>query len=333
MALPMDYFDADNPALANINTQYYWGKDLLVAPILSAGATSRSVVLPEGEWIHWYSESSESGPATTTSIAPLGRMPLYVRAGAVLPMAPPMVNSAGKFADDHLELHAFAGDHSTTYDGECYLDNGMQPQAELLGEYELLRFAGAADGAGHRLTLTQQAGMGWPGAATLRRMDLAWHRLGTGPVEVLRDGLPMTAHADSVAWAMAGDGWYYDEDENRVWVRLVWDMNPTTVELRGAAVGLALAESPEMTPALASWPNPFARELTWRAELPAAAHVQVRLLNEQGRVVWDRAYGRFAGGVLQEGLDAQALGLASGLYLLEVRADALQLRQVLVRVN
>jgi hypothetical protein len=209
----------------------------------------------------------------------------------------------------------------------------MQPHAELLGEYELLAFDGSADAAGHRLTLSREAGNGWPGSASVRRMDLAWHRLGTGPTEVLRDGLPMMAHADSAAWALAGDGWYYDVAEKRVWVRLTWDMNPTTVELRGAAVGLALAESPEMKPALVGWPNPFAREMTWRAELPAAEDLRVQLVNEQGLVVWDRAYGRFGGGVLQENLDAQALGLAAGVYVLEVRTDAVQLRQVLIHVK
>lgn len=331
MAMPMDYFEPDNSTLQNQNTQYFWGKDLLVAPVLFAGATSRTVALPEGEWIHWFSESSETGPAEVTVIAPLGTMPLYVRAGAVLPLAPAAMANAGNFDDSHLELHAFAGNHSFSYAGECYLDNGMQPDAEAAGAYEFWSFAGSADEEAHRLTLSRTAGSGWPGSATTRRMDLAWHRLSAPPSDVLRDGLSQTAHLDSAAWALADEGWYYDAVQNRVWVRLSWDMNPTTVELRGASVGLATAEALAMQPDLACWPNPFDRELTWRVELPPVSSMSLSLINGQGVTVWQRSYGHFAGGVFQESLPAETLKLTPGVYVLQVQADERQMRSVLVK--
>jgi len=331
MALPMDYFDPGNTALQNKNTQYFWGRDLLVAPVLSVGATSRSVTLPEGEWIHWFNESSNAGPGVITAIAPLGNLPLYVRAGSVLPMAPAAMANAGNFDDSHLELHAFAGNNSFSYAGECYLDNGMQPDAETTGAYELLEFNGSADATGHRLSLSRTAGSSWPEAAALRMMDLAWHRLSTPPSDVLRDGLSMTAQTDSAAWATAGEGWFYDESKNRVWVRFSWDMSTTTVELRGAAVGLPQAEISPWSATLATWPNPFARQLTWRVELPPVASLTLRLLNEQGVTVWQRNYGRFAGGVLQESLPADAMRLSPGVYVLQMLADTQLLRTVLVK--
>lgn len=68
-------------------TQYYFGPDLLVAPVLSP-VTERAVYLPEGDWIDYWSGNSLTGRRTITARAPLDRIPLYVRAGAILPKIP-----------------------------------------------------------------------------------------------------------------------------------------------------------------------------------------------------------------------------------------------------
>jgi alpha-D-xyloside xylohydrolase len=68
-------------------SEYYFGPDLLVAPILSA-VTQRAVYLPEGEWVDYWNGQRHSGRRTLTVDAPLDRMPLFVRAGAVLAKIP-----------------------------------------------------------------------------------------------------------------------------------------------------------------------------------------------------------------------------------------------------
>jgi alpha-D-xyloside xylohydrolase len=68
-------------------SEYYFGPDLLVAPVLSA-VTQRAVYLPEGEWVDYWNGQRYSGRRTVTVDAPLDRMPLFVRAGAVLAKIP-----------------------------------------------------------------------------------------------------------------------------------------------------------------------------------------------------------------------------------------------------
>lgn len=78
-----------------------FGPDLLMAPVLEAGATSRAVYLPADPWIDlWRSATWDAharrlvlgpvalsqGPAVVTVLAPLDELPLFVRAGAVLPL-------------------------------------------------------------------------------------------------------------------------------------------------------------------------------------------------------------------------------------------------------
>ena len=67
--------------------EYLLGPDLLVAPVLHAG-TERAVYLPEGEWVDYWTGASVTGGKTLVAQAALDSIPLYVRAGAVIPKLP-----------------------------------------------------------------------------------------------------------------------------------------------------------------------------------------------------------------------------------------------------
>ena len=76
----------DDPAVADMFDEFMFGDALLVAPVLTAGATSRSVYLPRGAWIDYNDgKTRHTGPATVTAGAPLEVIPRYVRAGAIVP--------------------------------------------------------------------------------------------------------------------------------------------------------------------------------------------------------------------------------------------------------
>ncbi len=65
--------------------QYLFGKFLLVAPVVEKGASSRSVALPKGTWIDYWTDKSYNGNRTITVDAPLSQLPLFVKAGAIIP--------------------------------------------------------------------------------------------------------------------------------------------------------------------------------------------------------------------------------------------------------
>ncbi len=68
--------------------QYLWGRDVLVAPVVEQGASSRKVYLPRGAWYDfWTNERVEGGREITRPVT-LATTPLYVRAGAIVPMGP-----------------------------------------------------------------------------------------------------------------------------------------------------------------------------------------------------------------------------------------------------
>ena len=72
----------------SIGNQFLWGRDLLVAPVFTKGATSRDVYLPSGEWYDWWTNEKTSGGRTVARRVDLATMPIYVRAGAIVPVDP-----------------------------------------------------------------------------------------------------------------------------------------------------------------------------------------------------------------------------------------------------
>jgi len=82
----MPFSFPNDPAVADMFDEYMFGDALLVAPILAAGATSRSVYLPAGTWIDYNDKMTRhAGPATITVTAPLDVIPRFVKAGAIIP--------------------------------------------------------------------------------------------------------------------------------------------------------------------------------------------------------------------------------------------------------
>ncbi len=80
---------ADDPKAVARGDQYLWGRDILVAPVVEKNATSRSVYLPRGSaWYDFWDERLLPGGQEVSRNVDLATMPLFVRAGAIIPMGP-----------------------------------------------------------------------------------------------------------------------------------------------------------------------------------------------------------------------------------------------------
>ncbi len=105
--------------------QYFLGDDLIAAPItqpsqLEAGLALVEVWVPPGEWIEWTTKETFSGPCWVRLAGDLNRIPLLVRAGAIIPLAPATANSSQQ--QDVLILRVFPGQAGMA---RSYADDGM----------------------------------------------------------------------------------------------------------------------------------------------------------------------------------------------------------------
>jgi alpha-glucosidase/alpha-D-xyloside xylohydrolase len=79
----------DDPKSVACGDEYLWGRDLLVAPVVQKGVSQRAVYLPPGEWYDYWTNARVVGRQAVPRYVNLATLPLYVRAGAILPLDPP----------------------------------------------------------------------------------------------------------------------------------------------------------------------------------------------------------------------------------------------------
>jgi alpha-D-xyloside xylohydrolase len=93
---------------ATIGDQFMFGPAFLVNPVTDPGADSRRAYLPRAKWYDFWSGTSVEGPRTIDATAPIERLPLYVRAGSIVPMGPAKEWSTEK-SEDPIELRVYRG--------------------------------------------------------------------------------------------------------------------------------------------------------------------------------------------------------------------------------
>ncbi len=79
------HYPTDEKA-AGIADQFLWGRDIMVAPVYAKNAQTRKLYLPKGLWYDWWTNESLTGGTTVEKAVDLSTMPIYIRAGAIIPI-------------------------------------------------------------------------------------------------------------------------------------------------------------------------------------------------------------------------------------------------------
>ena len=121
---------------AKASGEYLYGKSLLVCPVTDPGAEEITVYLPRGGWYDYETEEYYEGGGYWTFPVTIDKIPLFVKAGSILPVAPP-VQSTAELTGKPYELRVYAG-----ADGEFTLyDDGGLDYAYEKGDYTAVKYA------------------------------------------------------------------------------------------------------------------------------------------------------------------------------------------------
>ena len=180
--LVMD-FPADRRAW-NVADQYMFGPAFLVAPVTQFRARSRPVYLPAGAlWYDFHSGRSFAGGRTIEADAPFERMPLFVKAGSIVPMGP-QIQHTNEGQNGPITLHVYTGSDGAF---SLYEDDGLSRQY-LNGAFARIPI-GWDERAG-TLTIGRREGS-YPGMADRREIRVRWYRPGRA------QGLELEGRADA----------------------------------------------------------------------------------------------------------------------------------------
>jgi alpha-glucosidase len=183
-------------------SQYMYGPWLLVAPVTRQKAGSREVYLPAGKWTDFWTEKIVSGPLNFKAEAPLDRIPLFVREGAILPLAP-LMQYTGEKPVNPLTLEIYPGPKPSAY--EVYEDDGRS-NAYLAGEYALTRVEFIP---GESMQLKVSVRGDFRGRPKTRSYLLSVHHV-SRPERVWLGKTPLPESTDDLP---ANSSWSYDADK------------------------------------------------------------------------------------------------------------------------
>jgi len=172
-------FPADKKTYS-LEGQYMFGPWFLVAPVTKQGAGSREVYLPAGKWTNFWTEEIITGPAKVKADAPIDRIPLFVREGAIIPMMP-LMQFMGEKPMDPVTLHIYPSAQPSTY--AIYNDDGSSNQYRN-GESAITPVE-VVPGKPVAITVGPRRG-GFPGMPAKQSYLIVYHHCGD-PAEVRID--------------------------------------------------------------------------------------------------------------------------------------------------
>jgi alpha-glucosidase (family GH31 glycosyl hydrolase) len=196
----------------SIDDQYMFGDNIMVCPVLTKGASTRIVYFPEGEWYNFWNGEKIEGGQYKLVVTPIEEMPLYVKAGGILPRQPEM-EYIGEKAVDPLTLQVFPGE---TGSFTLYEDDGRSLDYQH-GKFSATEIS--MQDSENNLSITVGAAKGG--------YDVGHYRL---VLEVLLDEKPSgvsmadgsTASEVDVSTLEKNKGeqlqWAYDEDAGKLFV-------------------------------------------------------------------------------------------------------------------
>jgi len=171
---PLWFHYPDDPETYQLADEFLWGSDLLVAPAVRPGATHRAVYFPEGRWAEWWTGAIHPGPGWAVVETPLARIPIFLRAGAAVPVTRPMAHTPPRAVWEDLEWRVFPAGTSGP-GGRLFEDDGQTP-LDRTRAYRISRLALTTDGSRVRLALTAAGAL----AAARRSLRIRCYGLGEG---------------------------------------------------------------------------------------------------------------------------------------------------------
>ena len=208
---PLNYYNSADTSLDTVSDEYLWGRDVLVAPVLTQGAVEREVIFPEGVWVDIASPANVyQGGTKVTYPAPLEVLPMFVRAGAFIPRADYAMNNVGDYRTDRYTVRYYPVEGKS--DGYIFEDDMTTPTTLAENRYSLLRFAGDATDSHIYINLTaENASNDYVNPVAVKNIDFEVYNVASRPTSVTFNGKKAP--------------FVYDEATRVLTVKVKWNIN------------------------------------------------------------------------------------------------------------
>lgn len=309
LARAMDFYDADNQLLYNEGKQYYWGENLLIAPVLEAGITSREVYLPEGNWVDYFSNQKYSGSQTVNISTPISSIPVFVRSGSFIPHTD-LVNSTDAYTADKLSVWYYSDKEVTNSFYRLYNDDGQNPASLKDGEYELIDFS--ADNSGNTIRIDVEHSGSYVGMPLERDLEFRLKNITQSP-EFVQINNSTIAYANLKSeYDNTFPAVFYDANEAELYVHTLWENNSLEI-LLSTITGIENSNFAKTGFSLQVYPSPVYSKATVSYEVQKEGIYRLEVRNSLGVKVAE-LLNSFQGAGLHRMEWVNNIGLPAGIY-------------------
>ncbi|MDN5288300.1 MAG: alpha-glycosidase [Mucilaginibacter sp.] len=207
-ALVLEY--QDDPNTYNIADQYLFGENIMVCPVTTKGAQTRTLYLPAGIWFDYWTGKKYAGKQYIHVLTPVDQLPLFVKAGSIIPMQPAM-----KYMDekpvDVITLDIFPYQSSAF---KLYEDDGVSLKY-LQEDKAITQITMANSTSGWNLLIKKPAGS-YP-ATHNYLAKIHWNDV-REPQAVTENNETVKA-VNSIDVLNKTSGWYYDNASHLLWIK------------------------------------------------------------------------------------------------------------------
>lgn len=144
---PLYYYSFSDSAALKAEDEYFWGDNILVAPVMSQGATARMIYLPQGKWYAFNTNTVTDGNKWINQTVDLEDIPVFVKEGSFVPLWIPkdLLTSTGQYDSKDITVCYYPSAQASTY--VWFDDDGITNKTLEKADFELVTFKGVTAGS------------------------------------------------------------------------------------------------------------------------------------------------------------------------------------------
>lgn len=305
----------DDPISMDKSTQYQFmsGESFLVAPVYKVSQVRDSIYFPEGKWIDYWDGTVYEGPMTLNGYsAPLAKLPVFVKAGAIIPMYPEMLYD-NQYPKDPITFDIYP--HGTS-SFVLYEDDGLTRQhREGAFAKTLIECYAPLYGSGGEVVITINESLGTYEGMPAFRSNLFEVHCHQKPDGVLLDEVALNEFPTLEALQQAADGWFYDPADRMGIVHVKTQPLPLSSAFQILIHSTVSVPEKYDDPALRIYPNPTSGLLSIISNNDPV--LRIKFFDAKGKLIPDNLKINIQKNHATMDLSAQP----AGIYYIEVKTD------------
>ena len=308
--LLMEY--PDDASVANMSDEWMFGNDILVKPVLSQSASSVSVYLPQGKWVDYWTGNIYNGISNLNYSVDHSTIPVFVKAGSVIPTAPVGNYSNDPSIQNLITLSCYPNGNGSGY---VYEDDGETFNYEN-GSYAITSFSQYCSNNYTDLIINSRIGSFTP---PVRDYLAEFNFMKSSPDSIILNNSLLNKTSITALLNSSVTAWAYDSANVKGYVRLHDNGRSATIRVyRNNLLAVKPVAPPTSFTLYQNYPNPFNPTTEIRFTIPERAVVSIKVYDITGREVSILLNQEKEAGTYYTSFNGSSL--ANGVYLCRLSA-------------